>query len=52
MTTFINILPITAGISVGGVFGVIFGIVAILLLLIVVLIFPGDKKEIDFFTNH
>lgn len=52
MTTFINIFPITAGISVGGVFGIIFGIIAVLILLIVALIFPGNKKEIDFFTNH
>ena len=52
MTTFINILPITAGISVGGVVGIILGIVGVLLLLIVGLIFPGNKKEIDFFTNQ
>jgi hypothetical protein len=47
MTTFINILPITAGISVGGVIGIIFGVIGVLILLIVALIFPGDKKEID-----
>jgi hypothetical protein len=52
MTTFINILPITAGISVGGVVGIILGIIGVLLLLIVGLIFPGSKKEIDFFTNQ
>jgi glycerophosphoryl diester phosphodiesterase len=52
MTTFINILPITAGVSVGGVIGIIFGVIGVLILLIVALIFPGDKKEIDFFTGH
>lgn len=51
MTPMINILPITAAVSTGAVFGWIFGIIALLVLLVVALIFPGRKKDIDEFIS-
>ena len=52
MTTMVNILPITVAVNVGTVFGWIFGIIAILALLIVALVFPGRKKDIHYFVNE
>lgn len=51
MTSIVNILPITSAISVGGVFGWIFGIIALLALIVLGLVFPGRKKDIDEFIG-
>ena len=51
MTSIVNILPITAAVSVGGVFGWIFGIIALLALIVLGLVFPGRKKDIDEFIG-
>ncbi len=50
MLPLVDISPISA-ISVGGVFGWVLGIVAFVAIVLIALIFPGKKKNIDGFIN-
>ena len=51
MTPIVNILPVVAATSTGAVFGWIFGIIALLALIVLGLVFPGNKKDIDEFIG-